>query len=175
MQGAEAAVSSHLARSLLPHFAVGGRPVSSTIYGTVSVVAVIVVGAHEEASVGVVLPFAVVSMVVIWGVHVYASALAAVGVTGLPWRSAMSRALHDELGVLEGAAAPLAVLVLGALGILDDRTSIWWAIWCGVVLLTLVPLVWMRRSGSAWPSAVLASMVSGFFGLLLVGLKVIVH
>jgi hypothetical protein len=154
---------------------VGKRSVSGSIYGTVSVVAVIVVGAHEEASVGVVLPFAAVSMVVIWAVHVYATALVAAGVTGLHWRTAVTRALQSEVGVLEGAAAPLAVLLLGAVGVLDDRTSIWSAIWCGVAVLALIPLVWMRRVGSPWPSTVLASMVSGGFGLLLVVLKVIVH
>lgn len=164
-----------LSRSLLPHFAVGGRPVSSTIYGTVSVVAVIVVGAHEAAAIGVVLPFTVVSMMVIWAVHVYAAALVATGVTGQHWRTAVPRALQDELGVLEGAAAPVGVLVLGALGFLEDRVAIWAAIWCGVVLLTLVPLVWMRRLGSDWGAAVVASLASGCLGLLLVGLKVVVH
>lgn len=148
---------------------------SSAIYGTVSVVAVIVVAAHEQTSAGVVLLFAAVSMGVIWAVHVYASALATAGVMGLHWRTAVPKALHDELGVLEGAAAPLTVLVLGAAGVLDDELSIRWAVWCGVVLLTLIPLVWLRRQGSGWPSAVLASMVSGLFGLLLVALKVVVH
>jgi hypothetical protein len=168
-------VTHNLVRSLLPHFAVGKRPVSSAIYGTVSVVAVIVVAAHQRATAGVVLLFAIVAMVVIWAVHVYASALAAAGVTGLHWRTAVPRALHEELGVLEGAAAPLAVLVVGAVGLLDDEQAIRWAVWCGVVLLTLIPLVWLRRRGSTWRSAVLASTVAGFFGLVLVVLKVVVH
>ena len=94
------------ARSFLPHFAVGSRPVSSAIYGTVSVVAVIVVGGHESATAGTLLIFASVSMAVIWAVHVYASTLASAGVSGLHWRAALRHALHDELGVLEGAAAP---------------------------------------------------------------------
>jgi hypothetical protein len=160
---------------LLPHFAIGKRPVASAIYGTVSAVAVIVVAAHEQSRAAVVLLFAGMSVAVIWAVHVYASALAATGVAGLPWRDSVSRALHEELGLLEGAAAPLAVLALGAVGVLDDELSIRWAIWCGVVLLPLIPLVWLRRRGSTWRSALTASVVAGLLGLLLVALKVVVH
>ena len=162
-------------RSFLPHFAVGSRPVSSAIYGTVSVLAVIVVGAHDAATAGTLLVFAVVSMAVIWAVHVYASALASTGVAGLHWRAALRHALHDELGVLEGGSVPLAVLLLGALGVLDDRLAILLAVWSGVVLLTLIPLVWLRRQGSPWRPALAASLVSGMFGLLLVALKTGVH
>lgn len=164
-----------LAYYVLPHFAVGRRPVSSAIYGTVSVVAVIVVGAHDAAGVGTVLIFAAVSMVVIWAVHVYASALASAGVSGLHWREALRHSVHDELGVLEGAAVPLVVLLLGVLEVLDDQRAILWAVWSGVVLLTLIPLFWLRRQGSAWPPALAAATVSGLFGLLLVVLKTVVH
>lgn len=164
-----------LAHFVLPHFAVGRRPVSSAIYGTVSVVAVIVVGAHDQASAGTLLVFAATSMGVIWAVHVYASTLASAGVTGLHWREALRHAIHDELGVLEGAAAPLAVLLLGVLGVLEDKRAIVVAVWSGVVLLTLIPLVWLRRLGSAWLPALAAAAVSGMFGLLLVVLKTVVH
>lgn len=164
-----------LAHYVLPHFVVGRRPVSSAIYGTVSVVAVIVVGAHDKATAGTLLIFAAISMAVIWAVHVYASALASAGVTGLHWREALRHAVHDELGVLEGAAVPLAVLLLGVLDVLEDRRAILVAVWSGVVLLTLIPLVWLRRLGSAWLPALTAATVSGLFGLLLVVLKTVVH
>lgn len=168
-------MTQRLVRSLLPHFAVSRRPVAGAVYGTVSVVAVIVVASHQSATAGGILLLAAVSMVVIWAVHVYASTLAATGASGLDWPTAMARALHEEFGVLQGAAAPLAVLVAGAVGILDDELSVWLAVWCGVVLLSLIPLVWLRRRGSTWGSAVVASMVSGLFGLLLLALKVVLH
>ena len=164
-----------LTRSLLPHFVPGARPISSAIYGTVSVIAVVVIGAHGASGAGEVLLFAAVSMVVIWGIHVYASVLAEAGTTGLHWRVALRAGLRDEMGVIEGATAPLAVLLLGSLGVLDDSTAIWASVWCGVGLLTLMPSVWLRRIGSGWWQCVMASAVAGLFGLLLVALKVFVH
>ena len=44
-----------------------------------------------------------------------------------------------------------------------------------MVLLTLIPLVWLRRLGSPWRPALTAALVSGLFGLLLVALKTGVH
>lgn len=164
-----------LTRSLLPHFVAGERPISSAIYGTVSVIAVVVVGAHGTAEAGRVLLFAAVSMVVIWCIHVYASVLAEVGTTGLHWRVALRAGLRDEMGVIEGATAPLAVLLLGPLGVLDDSTAIWAAAWCGVGLLALMPTVWLRRIGSGWRQCIVASAVAGFFGFVLVAMKVVVH
>jgi hypothetical protein len=168
-------VSQSVARRLVPHFGMRDRPISSVIYGTVSVVALIVVGTQASGSVGRLLVFAAVSMVVIWGVHVYASVLAEAGASGLHWRSAAAKGLHDELGVLEGAAAPLLILVLGAVGALDEDRAVWYSVWCGVLLLALLPLVWLRRRGSPWLQCVAAAAISGFFGLLLVVLKAVVH
>jgi hypothetical protein len=168
-------VTHGLTRSLLPHFVPGARPISSAIYGTVSVMAVVVVGAHGASGAGEVLRFAAVSMVVIWGIHVYASVLAEAGTAELHWRVALRAGLRDEVGVIEGATVPLAVLLLAPLGVVDDSTAIWASVWCGVGLLTLMPAVWLRRIGSGWAECVMASAVAGFFGLLLVALKVFVH
>lgn len=163
------------ARLLLPHFVVGERPISSAIYGTVSVVAVIVVGAHGDATAAGVLVFAAVSMLIIWGIHVYATVLTEAGTAGLHWRTALGKGVVEELGVLEGSAAPLAILLLGAVGVIDDGRAIWYAVWTGVLLLALLPLVWLRRRGTPWLQCVGASVTAGLFGLLLVVLKVVVH
>lgn len=164
-----------LKRSLVPHFATGHRPISSAVYGTVSVVALIVVAAHEDNSAGRVLTFAAVSMLVIWAVHVYASTLEHTGPKNLPWRAALRVAVHDELGVVEGASAPLLILLLGAVGLVEDGRAITWAVWCGAALLTLMPFVWLRRVGTPLWDCVLASAVAGILGALLIVFKVLVH
>ncbi|HEX5511064.1 MAG TPA: hypothetical protein VFX41_05075 [Actinomycetales bacterium] len=162
-------------RSLLPHLFMVGRPISSAIYGTVSVVAVIVVGAHGVTSATLVLVFAAVSMAVIWAVHVYASVMAFAGAEAVHWRAAVKRAVSHETGLLEGATLPLLVLATGAVGLLDDSTAITAAVWCGVLVLTLLPTVWLRAQGAAWRRCIAASAVSGLLGLLLVVLKIVVH
>jgi hypothetical protein len=162
-------------RLLAPHLQGGGRHVSSAIYGTVSVLAVIVVSGHGEAAVGRVLVFAAVSTGVVWGIHVYASVLSEACMQGTPWKVAIPRAFRDELGVLEGAAAPLLVLGLGTVGLLDPQRSVWWSVVVGVGLLTVMPLVWLRRSGKRWGQCLAASAVACSFGLVLVVLKVLAH
>ena len=168
-------MAADLKRSLVPHFVRGSRPISSAVYGTVSVVAIVVVAGHENDSAGWVLTFAAASMLIIWAVHVYASTLEHSGPKNLPWRAALGVALRDELGVIEGASAPLLVLLLGAVGLVEDRRAITWAVWCGAALLTLMPFVWLRRSGTPLWDCVLASAVAGFLGAVLILFKVLVH
>jgi hypothetical protein len=162
-------------RSLLPHLHRGAEQVSSAIYGTVSALAVIVVAGHEEAAVGRILTFAAVSTVIVWGIHVYASVLSDICTAGTAWRDAIPRGFRGELGVLEGAAAPLFVLALGVLGLLDPDRVVWWSVMTGVGLLTVMPLFWLRRSGEPWGRCVAASAVACSFGLALVVLKVLAH
>ena len=131
---------------------------------------------HDEAAVGRILTFAAVSTVIVWGIHVYASVLSdTCTATGPPWRVAIPRGFRDELGVLEGAAAPLLVLALGAVGVLDPTRAVWWSVITGVGLLTVMPLFWLRRSGEPWGRCLAASAVACSFGLALVVLKVLAH
>jgi hypothetical protein len=168
-------MSSGLLRALVPHLHRGGRHVSSAIYGTVSALAVIVVAAHEEAEVGRVLAFTAVSMVVVWGIHVYATVLSDACTQKTAWRVAIPRGFHEELGVLTGAAAPMTVLALGTLGVLDPDDAVWWSVVVGVALLTVMPVVWLRRSGQGWVQSVAAAAVACTFGLALVVMKVLAH
>ena len=168
-------MAADLKWSLVPHFVDGTRPISSAVYGTVSVVAIIAVAAHEGQSVGLVLVFACVSMLVIRAVHVYAATLEHTGPKNRAWRQSVAVALRAELGVLEGALVPLLVLLLGAVGLVRDDRAIWWSMWCGVILLTLMPFVWLRRTGSSIWECLAASVTAGALGLLLILFKVIVH
>ena len=168
-------MSAGVVRSLLPHLHRGGEQVSSAIYGTVSALAVIVVAGHDATAVGRILTFAAVSTVIVWGIHVYASVLSDTCTAGTPWRIAIARAFHDELGVLEGAAAPLLVLALGVVGLLDPAKAVWWSLIAGVGLLTVMPLFWLRRSGKPWWQCLAASAVACSIGLALVVLKVLAH
>jgi hypothetical protein len=167
-------VTPQLRTLLLPHFTHGKRPVSSAVYGTVSVVALVAATAHDDSPERA-LATVTVSMLVIWAVHVYASALEHTGPKNLAWRRALAVAAHDELGVIEGASAPLAFLLLGAVGVISEERAIQWAMWCGVALLTLMPFVWLRRSGSSVGESLAASAVAGLLGLVLIVLKVLLH
>lgn len=168
-------MSPELRTLLLPHFTHGKRPVSSAVYGTVSVVALVAAASHDSGSAGRVLAAASVSMLVIWAVHVYASALEHTGPKNLAWRRAVAVAVRDELGIIQGASAPLTLLLLGAVGLLSDERAIEWSMWCGVAQLTLMPFVWLRRSGSSLWESLAASAAAGLLGLVLIVFNVFVH
>jgi hypothetical protein len=168
-------VSIGVLRSLVPHLHREGSQVSSAIYGTVSTLAVIVVAGHDQAEVGRVLALAAVSAAVVWGIHVYASVLSDTCMHHTAWKVAIPRGFRDELGVLEGASAPLTILALGALGVLDADRAVWWSVLVGVGLLTVMPIYWLRRTGEPWWQCLLASAVACSFGLVLVAMKVLAH
>lgn len=168
-------MAHRLAHILTPHLFAEARVVSSAVYGTVTVVAVIAAVSHNEDSAARVLGFAAISSLAIWAIHVYADVLTSAGVHAMPMSAALRRGLGSETGVLFGVTVPLLVLLLGTTAAVDDDRAIWAAIWSGVILLTLNPLVWLRRQGNSWASSLAAAAAGGLIGLLLVGLKVVLH
>ncbi|MFD7072900.1 hypothetical protein ACFU7D_21450 [Nocardioides sp. NPDC057577] len=153
----------------------GPRAVAGAVYGLVSVIAVIAAASHFDDSAGRVFAFAVVSSVVIWTVHVYASMLADSGPEVEPWRSVLIAGVRHEIGIVEGVFVPLLILFLGAIGWLEDGRAIAWAMWSGVVLLVLVPLFWLRRTGRSWVGSLVAAGACGLLGLGLTWMKVLLH
>jgi hypothetical protein len=156
-------------------FGRGPRAVAGAVYGLVSIIAVIAAASHFDDSAGRVLAFAVVSSAVIWTVHVYASILAGSGSEVAPWRSVLIAGVRHEIGIVEGVVVPLLILLLGAIGWVDDARAIAWSMWSGVVLLVLVPLFWLRRSGRSWARSLVASGACGLLGLGLTWMKVLLH
>ena len=163
---------SRTASVMTPHLVSARHTVERAVYGTVSVLAVIAGAAGYERSATKVLVFASVSSVVFWGVHVYAGVLADTGPGGSSPSLAVRKAMRRELGVFGGVALPLAVLLLGALGVLEHQRAISWSMWAGVLVLFATPLVWLRPKERGWGSCLLASAVGGSLGLVLILLKV---
>lgn len=157
----------------------GPNAVAGAVYGLVSIIAIIAGASHFDDSAGRVLAFAVISSAVIWTVHVYASILAGsgseVGSEVAPWRSVLVAGVRHEIGIVEGVLVPLLILLLGAIGWVDDGRAIAWSMWSGVVLLVLIPLFWLRRTGRSWVGALVASGACGLLGLGLTWMKVLLH
>ena len=158
-----------------PRFGRGPGAVAGAVYGLVSIIAIIAGASHFDDSAGRVLAFAVVSSAVIWTVHVYASILAGSGSEVAPWRSVLIAGVRHEIGIVEGVVVPLLILLLGAIGWLEDGRAIAWSMWSGVVLLVLIPLFWLRRTGRSWARSLVASGACGLLGLGLTWMKVLLH
>lgn len=153
----------------------GSRAVAGAVYGIVSVIAVIAGASYLDDSAGRVFAFAVVSSAVIWTVHVYASMLADSGPEVMPWRSVLIAGVRHEIGIVEGVLVPLLILLLGAVGWIDDGRAISWSMWSGVVLLVLIPLFWLRRTGRSWVRSLAGAGACGLLGLGLTWMKVLLH
>jgi hypothetical protein len=164
-----------LASVVAPQLVAARDTVDRAVYGTVSVIAVIAGASHDHESASRVLVFAAVSSLVFWAVHVYASVLADLGPARLHWSAALRKGLRHEHGVVGGVVIPLAVLFLGAVGLLEDQRAIWWSMWAGVVVLFVMPLVWLHPHGRGWWRCLVASGVGGLLGLVLIWFKVVLH
>jgi hypothetical protein len=81
----------------------------------------------------------------------------------------------EEWSLLQGPAPLLLLLVLGELGILEERQAVRLALWLGVVELVTWATLYARRQSWPWLTALTAGAVNGAFGLIIVILEVVVH
>jgi hypothetical protein len=62
-------------------------------------------------------------------------------------------------------ALPILLLLLGAIGLLNEPLAVQHALWTGVVQLFGWGIEVGRRRGRAWPATLLAGLINGAFGL----------
>jgi hypothetical protein len=148
---------------------------AGAIYGTITATAVIA-ATVGHASPRQVLGVTVATVLVFWLAHVYAHALAhhLRGATHVQW-SAVVAAMREERPMLVAPLPAFLLLLLGVLGVLDEGRSIRWALWAGVLQLVAWGLAFARRQGWGWPTAAVAGLVNGVFGLIVVFLEVLLH
>jgi hypothetical protein len=153
----------------------GDRGIAATVYGTVLAMAALAAGAAEHL-----LPDALIIVVgttsgVIWLAHVYAHGLGESIERGHRLdRAEFSAIAGRELPILLAAAAPISVLILGALGIVGETPDIWLAFGLGFVALGLQGLRYARveRLGLAATTVIVAANLA--LGGIVVLLKVLV-
>ena len=107
------------------------------IYGTIVSSAVIAVAADDDSDLKVFL-VTLVTMIVFWAAHVFATTVANHGmregrVIGI--REAFGGALRHSNGLIYATAVPLVFLILGALNVVDEDTAYNIALLVGVLLL----------------------------------------
>jgi hypothetical protein len=146
--------------------------IAGTVYGTIVFMGALIAGSKGEADsarLGAVVSGTVLAL---WLAHVYSHALGETISRGRRLdRAELIDVARRELGIPLAAAAPVASLALGALGVLRDTTAIWIALLIGLVTLAAAGLAYARieRLGPAGTLAVVA--VNLAFGLVLVALK----
>jgi hypothetical protein len=144
------------------------------IYGTIVASAVIAATAAGGKSPGLILGATVATLLVFWLAHVYAEFLDHGLRHGSSDLKVLAAIMGQELSMLAAPALSI-LLLLGAVGLLDEELAVRLALWSGVVQLFGWGIDVGRRRGGAWPAALLAGLVNGAFGLVIVVLEVLLH
>ena len=156
-------------------FGTGGG-VAGVVYGTIVVMAV---ASRPAPRIGKTEPwrlavFAVATVLVLWVAHVYAHGLSDSVAAGrrLEWMELRGLAWR-EASVLFAAAAPVGALVLGALGVMAEESSIRLALGIGVATLAAQGVRYARIERLGPIATLLAVAVNVALGLVIVALEVL--
>jgi hypothetical protein len=148
--------------------------IAGLIYGTIVVLSVLVASPTNE-DVGRVLALTASTTVVFWLAHVYAHVLGDSLASARRADAADVRHMaHRELPIVLAAVLPSLALVLGALDVLRDRSSMWLAFTIGVVTLVVQGLAYARIEHFGRLATLVTVGVNLGVALLLVLLKVVV-
>jgi hypothetical protein len=147
------------------------------IYGAILVMAVIIAISHDD-SVGTAAILGAVAgtTLVFWLAHVYAEALGnrVSGGQERVFANVRAAALH-EWPLVEAAVLPMLALLLGVIGLVQRDTAVSIAIGVGVVELFAWGIAAGRRAQLSLKATIGVGAANGALGLLMVGLKVLVH
>lgn len=123
---------------------------------------------------GRVLALTIATLAIFWLAHVYAEALShhLRGSTRPRW-AIVAAAMVEERPMLEAPA--LLLLLLGAVGLLDEHVAVNLALWAGVAQLAGWGVTYARRQGWDWPPSLVAGVVNGVFGVVIIALEVFLH
>ncbi len=150
---------------------------AGAIYGTILATSV-VAGLSEGGQVadGPAALVVLSTSIVFWIAHVYAGLLGQhlERHGGLTW-SRLHRVARHERPILASGLPPAAVLALGTIGIFERDTAYAVAIGIGVLSLVLWGVAYAREQGYGLVGMLVAGLLNGLLGFLIVGLKVVVH
>ncbi len=154
---------------------VTARAAPAAIYGTI-VSASVTAAAGEEESLLAVCVSVLVTVLVYWSAELYSDVLAdRMNKPGSGSWTRLRERISDRFPMVQASYVPLVVLILA--GLCGAGVSLAVTIALSVTTIVLFWLGWVaaRRSGSTGAGLVLSATLAACFGLVLVGLKAIVH
>jgi hypothetical protein len=150
--------------------------IAGTVYGTIVVMATVTAGAHgEQTDTGRLAAVVGVTSLVFWAAHLYSDALAESLERGRRLdRAELGDVARHELSIPAAAVAPVAVLVLGALGVLGTQTAVWLALGIGVATLGVQGARYAALEQLDRTATLTVIALNLCLGLVIVGLKALV-
>ncbi|KDA04947.1 hypothetical protein DC31_02535 [Microbacterium sp. CH12i] len=138
----------------------------------------ILVSRNAAASSGEALLSVVVTLLVFYAAHAYASAMSWLA-SGQGERRTLGEALRrgasDSVGMVVVGAVPIVILALGVIGIVREANAVWLALGTDMLLLGLLGwFVAVTRTGNIW-MRLGSALITAAFGGILIALKALVH
>ena len=145
------------------------------VYGLVLVTALVAVGWEEDTDFEVLL-FVFGTVVVFWLAHIYAAVVASRAVRpAKPLMAAVGDGARHSSGMLIAMLVPAALLLVGAVGLVEEYTAYFLALGSGIVLLAVIGYANAARNGSSWPWRIAGLLVTTLLGMLVIGLSILAH
>ena len=149
-----------------------GSGIASIVYGTITAMATVTAFGNEKD------PWKLAGLVgatalVFWIAHLYAHALSESISEGRTLRpQAIAVIAHREFGIVLAAVLPVTALVLGAIGVFNERRAVWLALGIGLATLAVEGARYARLEGLRLPGTLAAIASNVVLGLFVVALKV---
>lgn len=149
--------------------------IAGTVYGTIIVMATVAAGSRGEDTDPWRLAVLVgVTALVLWVAHLYSHALAESLERGRRFdRTELGAIARRELAIPAAAVAPVAALLLAALGVLDEQTAVWLALGVGVTTLAVQGARYSAVEQLGRTGTVAAIATNVLLGLVIVALEVL--
>jgi hypothetical protein len=148
-----------------------GSGIASSVYGTVTAMATIAAFGDDEHPWKIAVAVALTALV-FWIAHMYAHGISDSIALARPLRVRdLGPIARRESGIVFAAVPPLAVLLLGAAGILHEASAIWLAMGIGLATLALQGARYARLEKVGLLSTLVAIAANVGLGLLVVALK----
>lgn len=146
------------------------------ISGTILVSVFIAVADEADARLAV-LGVTAVSMLVVWLSQVFVVAITME--SGWVGRSpavtpVIKGGFQRSNGILIAAVPPLLVLACGTVGLIDGQVAYWLALWMGTVILAVLGWIAFTSPGSRWGWRLFGAVVTAGFGMIIIGLRVLI-
>ena len=161
----------------LKRFILGDRQsIAGTVYGTIIVMSLLAAGAKSyEHQLWRLVVIAAVSVVVLWLAHVYSHGLGESLKLGRRVTvGELSSVARREYSVVAAAIPLLAVVGLGAAGVIVERTAVRLALWLGVAALTAQGIRYARLERLSRSATFITIGLNLAIGLGLVALEVLI-
>lgn len=149
---------------------------SGSVYGTILASAIVVALGYKQGNPLVMIAALAVTEVVFTFAHGWSAILAAGAARGgFPSSREVWSAFQHEWPVLQATWPAIVALLLAALGVYSTDTGVDVALVANAAILFLWGVALARLQAAPWPLAVAAGAFTCALGLVLVGLKILVH